>query len=147
MPMVYPLVKNFVEATVHSTRSKGTGNDSANAYGSKGYRLESRRRRSGSHHAAKHPLSLPGETRWGSEENIVKDTDAKTTGTSSSSVEDLGLPMHKPTAGGAQLREAPKKDRHGRNASRDVNQIIVTQEFTVVQERSPPFAPGPRSGF
>jgi len=64
-------------------RSKGTGMNQ------QGYRLDSRRGRGGSNTNSKHPLSIPHDSRWGSDERIVPDSDAKTT----SSGEELSLPM------------------------------------------------------
>ncbi|KAH8882507.1 hypothetical protein GQ53DRAFT_812006 [Thozetella sp. PMI_491] len=148
MPMVYPLVRGFLESTINSmSRTKGNGSNS-NPYGSNGYRLDSRNRpgRSGSHTGHKHPLSLPGDTRWGSEENIVRDSDMKTTGTGSSN-EEVGLPVQHPEhveegrhrKGGVSVEIKSPKPKDSKRDNRieqslEANRIVVTHEYTVVDE-------------
>ncbi|KAK0645455.1 hypothetical protein B0T16DRAFT_314222, partial [Cercophora newfieldiana] len=68
MPMVYPLVKNFFEKGLSSI---GGSKNRTNAADSHGYRLSSNPGKDRKTHNSKHPLSIPNETRWGSEENIV----------------------------------------------------------------------------
>ena len=137
MPMVYPLVRHFFEATISSSgRTKGPHGSSH------GYRLESRPGRSASNAGAKHPVSVADDTRWGSEENIVPDPDSKNIETGSSS-EDVSRPMQSPGSG--KVKVEIKRNRtpgqnprfsngSARKKSREQNQIFVTQEYTVIEE-------------
>ncbi|KAK4156699.1 hypothetical protein C8A00DRAFT_12410 [Chaetomidium leptoderma] len=165
MPMVYPLVKQFLEKGFSSL---GGGRSDTNHADSHGYPLGSNPgRKVKTTTNSKHPLSIPGDTFWGSEENIVEDNaDAKTTATASSGDDGpsrkplQGLSL-KPDAGRTPSPPSPtspispmtRKAQHPPHGSRtertqvSVGQgepppaghsskgIVVTAEYTVTEHR------------
>jgi hypothetical protein len=104
--MVYPLVKHCFESTISSAgRSKGTGMNP------QGYRLD------------KHPLSIPHDTRWGSDGQIVSGSGAKTI----SSGEELSPPVQ------IEDRQQPRDVDVGKGSC-EVWQWQLGQEQVVRQE-------------
>jgi hypothetical protein len=162
MPMVYPLVKHFFEKGL-SSLGGGKSDNTAYVGDSHGYPLGShpgRNTKTTTH--SKNPHSRPGDTFWGSEENIVENNvDAKTTATASSS--DAGsrpkqLHGHKadpsrtptptsPTSPVAGMARKPQLPRHGSRNERvqvtigqgepppssHMKGIVVTAEYTVTE--------------
>ncbi|KAK0617798.1 hypothetical protein B0T17DRAFT_496331 [Bombardia bombarda] len=113
MPMVYPLLKKALDKSISSfsggTNTPGGGGINGSSHVGEsshhGYRLGSHPSRKGKAGNSKHPLSIPDDTRWGSEENIVdSNTDAKTTTTEVSMSDEGGMGT---TGGGGGPNGAP----------------------------------------
>lgn len=146
MPMVYPLVKRFFEKGLSSIG--GESKSATNAIDSHGYRLGSNPGRDRKTNNSKHPLSIPNETCWGSEENIVGgdgNADAKTPGTSSGDEATMPLPLQGLRSGerrvsvGAQARSGRRPSNGKLDGDIDVEGgrgIVVTQEYTVTEQRT-----------
>ncbi|KAK0714381.1 hypothetical protein B0T21DRAFT_396382 [Apiosordaria backusii] len=156
MPMVYPLVKHFFEKGLSS---RGGGKSGTNNAGSNGYPLGTNAKSRTNN--SRHPLSIPDNTCWGSEENIVENgADAKTTATASISDESPSpLPRQgrksdgsdsekRPQTGAAGYMSAAANSGYNNNAHRgevwvgkgrplppghDVSGIVVTAEYTVTE--------------
>ncbi|KAK0714757.1 hypothetical protein B0H67DRAFT_221609 [Lasiosphaeris hirsuta] len=147
MPMVYPLVKRFFERGLSSISGSHSATQAESTHG---YRLGSHSgRKANQTHNSKHPLSIPNETCWGSEENIVENSnaDAKTTGTTTSSGDEspAQLPLQgKKTAvvhSERQISAGPPSPTY-HSGGRDVERgqqgrgIVVTHEYTVTEQHS-----------
>ncbi|KAK3352509.1 hypothetical protein B0T25DRAFT_186916 [Lasiosphaeria hispida] len=149
MPMVYPLVKRFFERSLSSINGS---NGATQAESTHGYRLGSHPgRKINQTHNSKHPLSVPNETSWGSEENIVDNVnaDAKTTGTTTSSGDEspASLPLQGMKAAAVhserQIGTGPPSPTYhsgGRDVERGMGHqgrgIVVTHEYTVTEQHS-----------
>ncbi|ORY71421.1 uncharacterized protein BCR38DRAFT_492574 [Pseudomassariella vexata] len=129
MPMVYPLVKKYIDKTRSSSRSKGTGTDS------RGYRLNSYPRRGTA--PRKHPLSIPAETTWESDskEHIVADKVHISSGETSSLEQQTTKSHHRDIMSGNNEKSMPrssKEQNRSKSRRRTIeNQIIVTTEYTI----------------
>ncbi len=89
MPMVYPLFKGAFEKGRRMSKDKSYSSDNGRAY-----RLSSLSRQKGGPH--KHPLSLPNDTAWDSNEDIV--VNPRHGSTASGDDPSLGLPIHRPSS-------------------------------------------------
>ncbi|KAK4205414.1 hypothetical protein QBC40DRAFT_320139 [Triangularia verruculosa] len=150
MPMVYPLVKHYFEKGLSSLGGGKSGTNNA----SNGYPLGTSNVKSRTHNS-RHPLSIPDNTCWGSEESIVGNAaDAKTTATASSSDERQGRKSdgsdseRRPQTGAAGFMSTTANSGYKNNAHRgevwvgkgrplppghDGNGIVVTAEYTVTE--------------
>ncbi|KAJ4367256.1 hypothetical protein N0V85_009139 [Neurospora sp. IMI 360204] len=156
MPMVYPLVKRFLEKSIISLSGGTSGNHQGGVSGQHGYPLGSN---PGSHlgkgeprsrvvisKGSRHPLTHPNDTIWGSEENIVNSDDGKAVGGSRSSTassRDIATTVvpqgsgvgHKTTTfveRRSGLIEPQTSGGSGKKGKQ--NGIIVTHEITVTGE-------------
>ncbi|KAK1775747.1 hypothetical protein QBC45DRAFT_382719 [Copromyces sp. CBS 386.78] len=150
MPMVYPLVKRFLEQSIISLsggRSEsGEGKNKSGVHGN-GYPLSSNPGYSGNGNAAKrrtmmgrHPLSIP-DSIWGSEENIIRSEDGKAPGSETSNDGDIAMQTHVRVSGcggttsveKTAIMEPQMSGGSGRIGGQQG--IIVTHEITVTEDR------------
>ena len=124
MPMVYPLVKNFFidSMTTLSGGNGATSGSSTMGNTRPGYKLGSRTQ----HSKRSGPFSIPNDTCWGSEENIVADgiqlqpvreeMDQKTTSASSTDGEQASpvFPIQAPPPPLTRKSTGDDDDRMGR---------------------------------
>lgn len=158
MPMVYPLVRRFLEKSIISLSGGTSGNHKAGVSGQHGFPLGSN---PGSHigkggprsrvvisKASRHPLTVGNDTIWGSEENIVTSDDGKTVGGSGSSTassKDIATMGVMPQGSGGGHRRTTSAERGagliqpqnsgGSGKRGKQNGIIVTHEVTVTEDR------------
>ncbi|EGO59999.1 hypothetical protein NEUTE1DRAFT_80603 [Neurospora tetrasperma FGSC 2508] len=154
MPMVYPLVKRFMEKSIISLSGGTSGIRKDGVSGHNGYALDSTpssqkggpRNRVVISKTSKHPLS--DDTLWGSEENIVSSDDGKMvrgSWSSTASSRDIaatdviaqgsggGRGRTMSVERGADLIEPQNSGGSGRNWKQ--KGIIVTHEVTVTEDR------------
>lgn len=154
MPMVYPLVKRFMEKSIISLSGGTSGIRKDGVSGHNGYALDSTpssqkggpRNRVVVSNTSKHPLS--DDTLWGSEENIVRSDDGKMvrgSWSSTASSRDIattdmvaqgsggGRGRTMSVERGADVIESQNSGGSGRNWKQ--KGIIVTHEVTVTEDR------------
>ncbi|KAI3554275.1 hypothetical protein CABS01_00960 [Colletotrichum abscissum] len=146
MPMVYPLFKSVIDKSRNaSTNKSGAMGDS------QGYRLGSYPGKQG---PRSHPLSIPNETTWGSDEHIVSSSVEKNTaGGEEASIGSTDKPQSPYLPQGSNIAEVAAEpvnsNRQSMRARRhqpdvDPNKIVVTTEYTI--SRATPDPQGPRMG-
>ncbi|EXF83056.1 hypothetical protein CFIO01_06228 [Colletotrichum fioriniae PJ7] len=146
MPMVYPLFKSVIDKSRNaSTNKSGAMGDS------QGYRLGSYPGKQG---PRSHPLSIPNETTWGSDEHIVSSSVEKNiAGGEEASIGSTDKPQSPYLPQGSNIAEVAAEpinsNRQSMRARRhqpdvDPNKIVVTTEYTI--SRATPDPHGPRIG-
>ncbi|KAJ0297656.1 hypothetical protein COL5a_004809 [Colletotrichum fioriniae] len=146
MPMVYPLFKSVIDKSRNaSTNKSGAMGDS------QGYRLGSYPGKPG---PRSHPLSIPNETTWGSDEHIVSSSVEKNiAGGEEASIGSTDKPQSPYLPQGSNIAEVAAEpinsNRQSMRARRhqpdvDPNKIVVTTEYTI--SRATPDPHGPRMG-
>lgn len=156
--MVYPLVKRFLEKSIYSLSGgrteSGEGKGKTGMQGS-GYPLGSNpgnssngngnaaKRRSFMSKKSRHPLSVPDDTVWGSEENIVRSEDGKTIGSDTTTTDgDIAMQTHVRVSGHGRTTSVEKtpviQPQTSGGSGRQGKQqgIIVTHEVTVTEDRA-----------
>ncbi|KAK3947609.1 hypothetical protein QBC32DRAFT_270442 [Pseudoneurospora amorphoporcata] len=148
MPMVYPLLKRFLEQSIISLSGGRTDSDEVkNKSGvpGNGYPLSSN---PGNSNAAnrrtlmnRHPLSVP-DSIWGSEENIVRSEDGRALGSETSNHDgDIAMQTHVRVSGHGGTTSVEKtpiiEPQNSGGSGRMGRQqgIIVTHEITVTEDR------------
>ncbi|KAL2878316.1 hypothetical protein SGCOL_006285 [Colletotrichum sp. CLE4] len=146
MPMVYPLFKSVIDKSRNaSTNKSGAMGDS------QGYRLGSYPGKQG---PRSHPLSIPNETTWGSDEHIVSSSVEKNiAGGEEASIGSTDKPQSPYLPQGSNIAEVAAEpvnsNRQSMRARRhqpdvDPNKIVVTTEYTISRATPEPY--GPRMG-
>ncbi|KAK1579306.1 uncharacterized protein LY79DRAFT_564522 [Colletotrichum navitas] len=132
MPMVYPLFKKFIDKSIASTNKKSTLGDSNR------YRLGSYPGKKGPK-SGSHPLSIPNETAWGSDEHIVSNKAEKSIGEEEASIGSSDKQNHNPSlcpnTNTAQIESETNHIKRNPTTKKahDVghNHITVTKEYTI----------------
>ncbi|WYZ46661.1 hypothetical protein EsH8_IX_000886 [Colletotrichum jinshuiense] len=139
MPMVYPLFKNVIDKSRNaSTNKSGAMGDS------QGYRLGSYPGKQG---PRSHPLSIPNETTWGSNEHIVTDVEKTTSGGDETSISSDKQPQSPYLPQGTNIAEvASDNNRRSMRPRRQQNEpnhknIVVTTEYTISRGDNDPNKP------
>ncbi|KAF6831647.1 integral membrane protein pth11-like protein [Colletotrichum musicola] len=133
MPMVYPLFKSVID------KSRSLSTNKASALGdSQGYRLGSY---PGKQQPRSNPLSVPGETTYGSNEHIVGGDASEKGAVSLSGGEEASsiasdkqptspyLPHH--VNGAEVVADGKRASARPRNQHEERNQIVVTTEYCI----------------
>ncbi|KAK2007305.1 hypothetical protein LZ32DRAFT_695486 [Colletotrichum eremochloae] len=133
MPMLYPLFKGVIDKSRNaSTNKKATLGDS------NGYRLGSYPGKKGPK-SGSHPLSIPNETAWGSDEHIVSNKPEKSIGSEEASIGSSDKQSQSPqlyqSTNTAQIASGTnhinRNSKTGRHDGVGHNHITVTKEYTI----------------
>ncbi|KAK1998000.1 hypothetical protein LX36DRAFT_49325 [Colletotrichum falcatum] len=138
MPMVYPLFKSVIDKT-----RTGSTNKSNSLENSHGYRLGSYSGKRGPKPGS-HPLSIPMETTYASDEHIVPNNAEKSIGAEESSIGSSHKQSVNPQCPNTNTAEIASEPSHinrspTMSGRHDVghNHITVTKEYTISSQRQP----------
>ncbi|GJC87297.1 hypothetical protein ColLi_10135 [Colletotrichum liriopes] len=131
MPMVYPLFKSVIDKSRNLSTNKNSALGDSN-----GYRLGSYPGKQGPK-SGSHPLSIPNETTWGSDEHIVSSKVEKTTSGEEASIGSSDKPyLSQGSTAAKSAEEEPiynnrlsMRTRKQNNIQQ--NHITITTEYTV----------------
>ncbi|KAK2036530.1 hypothetical protein LZ31DRAFT_561071 [Colletotrichum somersetense] len=130
MPMLYPLFKSVIDKSRNASTNKNSTLENSN-----GYRLGSYPGKKGPK-SGSHPLSIPDETRWASDEHIVPNNPEKSIGVEEASIESSDKQIQIQSTSTAQVaseashvKRNPTKTRRYEGSGH--NHITVTKEYTI----------------